>query len=183
VILRGGERSSAGRASVCGTEGRGFKSHRSPQTFPRNLSVLEAFTVLASFGIRIFANRSSFPLRFGYCMRVSGESDARVRVSQLGLHRGWCCSQINPERAGRVPEYVKARTRDLESVENRPQLALYHFICGMRLSGASDEEQAAGFGFHSRRYALRTPQRASGMGTVRIADLLFGACSRPYHAL
>ena len=27
----GGERSSAGRASVCGTEGRGFKSHRSPQ--------------------------------------------------------------------------------------------------------------------------------------------------------
>jgi hypothetical protein len=26
----GGERSSAGRASVCGTEGRGFKSHRSP---------------------------------------------------------------------------------------------------------------------------------------------------------
>ncbi len=26
-----GERSSAGRASVCGTEGRGFKSHRSPQ--------------------------------------------------------------------------------------------------------------------------------------------------------
>jgi hypothetical protein len=29
----GGERSSAGRASVCGTEGRGFKSHRSPQTF------------------------------------------------------------------------------------------------------------------------------------------------------
>jgi hypothetical protein len=28
-----GERSSAGRASVCGTEGRGFKSHRSPQSF------------------------------------------------------------------------------------------------------------------------------------------------------
>ena len=28
----GGERSSAGRASVCGTEGRGFKSRRSPQT-------------------------------------------------------------------------------------------------------------------------------------------------------
>src|SRR2546427_10698556 len=27
----GGERSSAGRASVCGTEGRGFKSRRSPQ--------------------------------------------------------------------------------------------------------------------------------------------------------
>jgi hypothetical protein len=26
-----GERSSAGRASVCGTEGRGFKSRRSPQ--------------------------------------------------------------------------------------------------------------------------------------------------------
>jgi hypothetical protein len=29
----GGERSSAGRASVCGTEGRGFKSHRSPHSF------------------------------------------------------------------------------------------------------------------------------------------------------
>ena len=27
-----GERSSAGRASVCGTEGRGFKSRRSPQS-------------------------------------------------------------------------------------------------------------------------------------------------------
>jgi hypothetical protein len=32
-IRNSGERSSAGRASVCGTEGRGFKSHRSPQTF------------------------------------------------------------------------------------------------------------------------------------------------------
>ena len=31
IIFPGGERSSAGRASVCGTEGRGFKSHRSPQ--------------------------------------------------------------------------------------------------------------------------------------------------------
>src|ERR1700674_4730198 len=29
----GGERSSAGRASVCGTEGRGFKPRRSPQAF------------------------------------------------------------------------------------------------------------------------------------------------------
>src|SRR5579871_4138293 len=29
--MSGGERSSVGRASVCGTEGRGFKSHRSPQ--------------------------------------------------------------------------------------------------------------------------------------------------------
>ena len=29
-----GERSSAGRASVCGTEGRGFNPRRSPQTFP-----------------------------------------------------------------------------------------------------------------------------------------------------
>src|SRR5208282_5568788 len=31
LTLSEGERSSAGRASVCGTEGRGFKSHRSPQ--------------------------------------------------------------------------------------------------------------------------------------------------------
>src|SRR6185437_7180042 len=32
LVARGGERSSVGRASVCGTEGRGFKSHRSPQS-------------------------------------------------------------------------------------------------------------------------------------------------------
>src|ERR1700720_1940873 len=35
----GGERSSAGRASVCGTEGRGFKPRRSPQLF-NHLQVL-----------------------------------------------------------------------------------------------------------------------------------------------
>ena len=33
TLDHGGERSSAGRASVCGTEGRGFKPRRSPQ-FP-----------------------------------------------------------------------------------------------------------------------------------------------------
>src|SRR6266481_5077156 len=33
VYFSGGERSSAGRASVCGTEGRGFKPRRSPQLF------------------------------------------------------------------------------------------------------------------------------------------------------
>jgi hypothetical protein len=33
MYLVRGERSSAGRASVCGTEGRGFKPRRSPQQF------------------------------------------------------------------------------------------------------------------------------------------------------
>src|SRR5271154_4354180 len=35
----GGERSSAGRASVCGTEGRGFKPRRSPQFLQRAVSL------------------------------------------------------------------------------------------------------------------------------------------------
>jgi hypothetical protein len=35
-----GERSSAGRASVCGTEGRGFKPRRSPQNFNSNFCIL-----------------------------------------------------------------------------------------------------------------------------------------------
>jgi hypothetical protein len=44
-----GERSSAGRASVCGTEGRGFKPRRSPQTFqtPHPVSLPAGCTGLA----------------------------------------------------------------------------------------------------------------------------------------
>jgi hypothetical protein len=44
-----GERSSAGRASVCGTEGRGFKPRRSPQhlfppfAIPRQLTAVLLF--------------------------------------------------------------------------------------------------------------------------------------------
>src|SRR5579862_803039 len=44
-----GERSSAGRASVCGTEGRGFKPRRSPQTPLKPLrlhSRISPYTVL-----------------------------------------------------------------------------------------------------------------------------------------
>src|SRR5260370_38967335 len=44
-----GERSSAGRASVCGTEGRGFKSRRSPQKLLQPLAF--AFVEIASGGL------------------------------------------------------------------------------------------------------------------------------------
>jgi hypothetical protein len=48
----GGERSSVGRASVCGTEGRGFKSHRSPQPILTRLSRTRSVQEnLTAFGI------------------------------------------------------------------------------------------------------------------------------------
>jgi hypothetical protein len=64
IISKCGERSSAGRASVCGTEGRGFKSHRSPQPFLLSraaLWILIAFRALHSELCRSFVSRWILP--------------------------------------------------------------------------------------------------------------------------
>ncbi len=90
-----GGRSSAGRASDCGSECRGFKSHRPPQ-------LLNPFTVDLRLGIVRHHNVRHFlycvRLRFLNRMRVGRQCDAWIAVTKLRLHRGWACSQIDQER-------------------------------------------------------------------------------------
>ena len=84
LALSKGERSSAGRASVCGTEGRGFKSHRSPQTFliVNYVASLLIWTTVVQ-NIRNFLDRAA--LRIPDNVGINSQSHAGILVSELLL--------------------------------------------------------------------------------------------------
>jgi hypothetical protein len=98
----GGERSSAGRASVCGTEGRGFKSRRSPQnSFSlMHLHLLNRRLLVPSFRIgndgeqiaklRPFLLKGTFPEKFTARLKKSCD----VRVSHCSSDRRHACPAL-----------------------------------------------------------------------------------------
>lgn len=99
--VRVGERSSAGRASVCGTEGRGFKSRRSPQNFTSCTS-LNRRVLGPSFriGNNWETSRQSTPVHAARLEK--NETPAALRLTDL---RGQRCTKGVREPAVLLREY------------------------------------------------------------------------------
>src|SRR5271165_1908191 len=82
MIPLGGERSSAGRASVCGTEGRGFKPRRSPhQPKTEKIEFNAIESALVRFCTAIAHVRAT--------LEANTRADSRMRTGKRGplLHR------------------------------------------------------------------------------------------------
>ena len=84
-----GERSSAGRASVCGTEGRGFKSHRSPHLMRAAAMPFRKFSrniLPGNFKRAVIA--FLHPLQFPeHCARIESSSPAHGGKVSLAVEK------------------------------------------------------------------------------------------------